>query len=515
MNNVVALATRSLHITLHITDPEVIHELERREDGSARDSFARHALRLGVLALQQANGALDADVIRREGDQLLASVNAVLQQRTSELSGSLAQTMLKYLDPTSGALPQRIDRLMQPNGELDALLAKHIDGDQSAIARTLARHIGEQSPLFKLLSPTQSDGLMAVLTDTIQKALDNQRDEVLKQFSLDRKDSALSRLLSEVSATNGKLRSDLAADVGKVVKELSLDAEGSAMQRLSSLLTKTNRAVESSLTLDDDASPLARLKREILGVLAQHKDATTQFQAEVRSTLDAFKVRREEAARSTQHGVTFEARVAEVLDQEAARAGDVGEHVGAVPGRLQRKFGDYVLELGPESASPGARVVFEAKARKRYTLKHALEELAEARKNRESEIGVCVFDRESAPENMASLHRIGCDVLVVWDAEDATSDVYLRAAYGLARALAHRERAVEAKAEEELAALDGLVEAFEAHVVTLASVEKSARSVRKHGESILASVESMRSALDRDVAALRTRVESVRGACAT
>src|SRR5262245_443985 len=93
-------------ITLHVTDPEVIHELERREDGLARDTFAKHALRLGVLALQQANGALDANVIRREGDQLLASVNTALQQRSSELSSTLAQTMLKYLDPTTGALPQ-------------------------------------------------------------------------------------------------------------------------------------------------------------------------------------------------------------------------------------------------------------------------------------------------------------------------------------------------------------------------------------------------------------------------
>jgi hypothetical protein len=437
MHNVVALPTRSLQITLSVSDPEVLHELERRDDGPARDAFATQALRLGVLALRQASGSLDADVIRREGDQLLAAVGDALHRRTSELSNTVTKTMLQYLDPASGTLPQRIERLTKPNGELETMLAKHIKGDQSTIAQTLAKHIGEQSPIFKLLSPKQSDGLLAALADTLKKALDDQRGEVLKQFSLDRKESALSRLLAEVMTSNGKLRSELAEDVGKMVNEFSLDNEegalsrlvarveqaqatiadefsldheGSALQRLSSMLEKTSEAVETSLTLDDEASPLARLRREILDVLAQHKTANVSFQTEVRSTLETFKTRREEAARSTLHGNTFEEQVGEQLEREATRVGDIVEHVGLAQGRLQRKLGDYVVELGPESASPGARIVFEAKARKRYTIKNALTELGDARKNREAQVGVFVFDRMSAPENMEPLHRVGCDV---------------------------------------------------------------------------------------------------------
>jgi hypothetical protein len=280
MNNVVALPTRSLQITLNIADPEVLHELERHDDGSAREAFAGQALRLGVLAIRQANGSLDADVIRREGDQLLAQVNTVLQQRTFEVTNALAKTVHQYLDPASGALPQRIEQLTKPNGDLETMLARHLNGDQSTMAQTLAKHIGEQSPIFKLLSPTQSDGLLVALADTLKKALEGQRDEVLKQFSLDRKESALSRLLVEVTASNGKLRKDLAEDVGKVVnefsldnedgalcrlvarveraqetiaEEFSLDHEGSALQRLASILEETNQAVATSLTLDDEA----------------------------------------------------------------------------------------------------------------------------------------------------------------------------------------------------------------------------------------------------------------------
>src|ERR1019366_4643714 len=232
VNNVISLPNRALKITLTVSDPEVIHELEKRDDGASREAFATQALRLGILALRQASGSLDADVIRREGAQLLSSVGAVLQDRTSDLSGALAKTMFQYLDPASGALPRRIEQLTKPNGDLETMLAKHLCGDQSRIAQTLAKHIGEQSPLFKLLSPKQSDGLLATLADTLKTALDGQRDEVLKQFSLDNKESALSRLLAEVTTSNGKLRGELAEDVGKVVNEFSLDNEDGALSRL-------------------------------------------------------------------------------------------------------------------------------------------------------------------------------------------------------------------------------------------------------------------------------------------
>jgi hypothetical protein len=511
VNNVISLPNRALKISLTISDPEVMNELEKRDDGAAREAFATQALRLGVLALRQASGSLDADVIRREGDQLLSSVGAVLKERTSDLTGVLAKTMVQYLDPASGVLPQRIEQLTKPNGDLEVLLAKHLCGDQSVMAQTLAEHIGEQSPIFKLLSPKQSDGLLATLADTLKRALDGQRHEVLEQFSLDRKESALSRLVAEVTTSNGKLRGELSDDVGKLVNEFSLDHEGSALQRLSSILAKTNDAVQTSLTLDDEASPLARLKREILDVLGQHNVANVSFQTEVRSTLETFKTRREEAARTTLHGNTFEDRVGELLECQAKRIGDVCEHVGATPGRLQRKLGDYVLELGPESAAPGARIVYEAKAKKHYTMKSALAEIADARKNRDAQIGVFVFDRASAPDDIEALRRIGSDLFVVWDADDATTDTIFEAAFLVARTLAHRACEADSRSEADFRALDELMDGIARHAASLEVIEKAARSVKKNGDLILSGSEAMREALDRQVAALRAHIAAVRG----
>jgi hypothetical protein len=160
-----------LHLELLVSDPEVAHELAQRREGRERDDFASSALRLGVLALRQASGALDAQTLQREGDRLLASVRELLVDRTGHVTDGVTQLMTTYFDPKSGSLPQRLERLTKRDGELETLLAKHLDGERSVLAQTLALHVGTQSPLFKMLSPEQSDGLVATLARTIDRAL--------------------------------------------------------------------------------------------------------------------------------------------------------------------------------------------------------------------------------------------------------------------------------------------------------------------------------------------------------
>jgi hypothetical protein len=55
-----------IRLELVVTDAEVTRELSLRPEGRDRDEYARQALRLGVLALRQAAGALDAQTITRE-----------------------------------------------------------------------------------------------------------------------------------------------------------------------------------------------------------------------------------------------------------------------------------------------------------------------------------------------------------------------------------------------------------------------------------------------------------------
>jgi hypothetical protein len=131
-----------IHLELYVTDPEVAHELVQRHEGRERDEFASGALRLGVIALRQASGALDAQTIHREGERLLGSVRELLVERTGQVTDGVTQLLGNYFDPKSGSLPQRLERLTKRDGELETMLAKHLDGERSVLAQTLAQHVG-------------------------------------------------------------------------------------------------------------------------------------------------------------------------------------------------------------------------------------------------------------------------------------------------------------------------------------------------------------------------------------
>jgi len=520
----------AVRLALCITDPEVVHELRAHEEGPERDAFAKRALRIGVVALRHASGALDAQSIQRESERMLGAVREALSAHTSQTASSIARLLGAYLDPATGSLPQRLEQLTKRDGEIELLLAKHLDGDRSTIAQTLARQVGQESALFKLLSPTQADGLVTTLSRAIDGALRMQREEVLREFSRDRPESALSRLIADVSAANGALRGELAGDIAAVtgalsleneqaplarfvarveraqrsiLEQFSLDCEGSAIRRLASTLDETRATMKKSLTLDDPASPLSLLRNELMNAVGAFADSNTRFQSDVRATLDTFRVRREEAARSSLHGHQFEYAAGELLQLEAQHGGDRCERLSGTPGSEGRKTGDFVVTLSPDSAAPGARIVVECKAEKGYTEAEALDELAVARKNREAQFGVFVVARESAKEGFATFRRVGPDVLVIWDADDPGTDVYVKAAMSVARALVVEQHRASDRSEADLREVEQSIRAIERLVTTVDSIAHDARNIVKKGTKIGKAAEGVKERLVGEVERLR------------
>src|SRR5205823_2464774 len=66
-----SLQAESCRLDLTIDDPLLVQELITHPQGDDRDAFALTALRIGVLAIKQAQGRLDSDVVRNEGERLL------------------------------------------------------------------------------------------------------------------------------------------------------------------------------------------------------------------------------------------------------------------------------------------------------------------------------------------------------------------------------------------------------------------------------------------------------------
>ncbi len=106
--------------------------------------------------------------------------------------------------------------------------------------------------------------------------------------------------------------------------------------------------------------------------------------------------RREEADRSTRHGLAFEEAVCEWLARRVQQKGDHSERTSNFTGQIKNcKVGDFVLELGPDCAAAGAKVVVEAKEESGYTLADARKEIEKGRENREAQIGLFIFSRKT------------------------------------------------------------------------------------------------------------------------
>jgi hypothetical protein len=478
-----------LVLTLEVSDPEVLAELRRHTEESERERYALDALRVGILALRAASGQVDAASIREAGQSLLSEVREVLSARGAETAERVSSALTQYLDPQSGVLPQRLQALVREDGELERLLRTHVGADDSVLARSLALHLGEGSPIFKLLSPTDANGLRAQLTKMIEEALAEQRGHILREFSLDHKGSSLSRLFAE----------------------FSLDDEKSVLSRLSKMLATTSEQIGKNLTLDDDGSALSRLKRELLCTIDQLARGNVEFQSQVREALARIETRKQDEASSTRHGIAFEECLGALLADEAQRLGDLHEATGDTTGAIKQcKKGDHVIELGADSAAAGARVVWEAKEKQGYSLRAALEEIDEARRNRQAQVGVFVFSCKAVPEGLEALQRYGSDVVVVWDAEDALSDVGVRAAYSLARALAVRERRTDRESQAAIAEIERAARGIERQIGYIVEVRRWAETVKGHGEKIVERSAIMADQLRRDVERLDMQVASMR-----
>jgi hypothetical protein len=493
-----------LPLELLVDDRDVIRALFEYPEGDERNQYALEALKIGVLALRHVGGQISAD-------RIIKDVQQSLQQHMQLVHGRLGDTLAEYFHPESGRFNERVQRLIGADGELSHLIKGFIDGENSLIARTLVAHVGQDSAIMKLLDPKQSEGLLALLRQIVEAELTNQRNRLLVEFSLDNKEGALSRLVHELTSNHGDLSKALQNKIDEITKELSLNEENSALSRLVGKVSQAQLTITSEFSLDSETSCLSKLKRELMTVLEAHVKTNAEFQTEVKGALRELTARREEQARSTLHGGTFQSAVFDFLHSHSQQQGDVCDFTADRVGAIKNcKVGDVVIALGPDTAAPGAKIAVEAKEEKSCSIAAALSEIESARKNRLAQVGVFVFSSKTAPRDLRSLRRFGDDVLVVWDAEDTQTDCFLLAAVELARlmCLCHQRR-LDTEAGDfisiETAVLD-----IEKRAKNLDTIAKRAKTVQIAGGQILKRAQTDRKSLDKQVTLLRAKVSELR-----
>ncbi len=497
----------ALELHLSLVDRELIDELAAYPPGQAREAFATTALRIGILALRQAQGRVDADLIGRETQRMLSALQGQLSAHAAGMQEKLAGSLKEYFDPTSGRFHERVQQLIREDGELEQLLRRQIGGEDSELCKTLLAHFGQQSPLMKLLSPHESQGLLQALRQTLETQLTAQRDHVLREFSLDNKQGALARMVGELTANHGRLTESLEKKIGAVAEEFSLDKEDSALSRLVRNVEGAQRTITREFSLDDEHSALSRMKGELLLILEKQTQTNSTFQEEVKVALAKLTARREEAQRSTQHGVAFEDAVCGFLEFHAQQTGDVATRVGQTTGLVKnKKVGDCVVELGPDSAAAGARIVVEAKQHADYTLAKARAEIESGRKNRDAQVGLFVFSKRTAPQGLDDVVRLGDDVFVVWNPEDAASDLHLKIGLTLARALCIRVEKHHQSREADFEAIAKAILEIEKQSQALNEVTTSGETIKNGADIILNRVRITRKSLERQVEILQDRI---------
>ncbi|TWU30039.1 hypothetical protein [Bythopirellula polymerisocia] len=492
-----------LTLELTVSDPDTIRELAKYDEGEPRDEFALEALKIGVLTLRRASASIDSEFIKHETNRLLENLQKQFQSHAESSKQRIEDSLGKYFNPQDGHFTQRVKQLASADGEVGRMIRSLVDGNDSHLAKTMLTHIGETSPLMKHLSPDQSQGLLAVLHTKVESQLASQREKILKEFSLDNPEGALCRLVSEVTGKHGDFTRDMKGKIDEVVKEFSLNDENSSLSRLVKKVNTAQETITQEFSLDNDQSSLRKMQTHLETILGAHIKSAADFQEEVKVALGKLITKRETEARSTLHGGTFEDAVLEFVSRDGHPRGETVEGTGSCVGRIKNcKVGDVVVELGCDSAAAGAKIVIEAKEDASYTIAKSREEIEQARKNRDAQLGIFIFSQRTAPAHCDSFRRYGSDLLVVWDAEDPTTDANLKAALEVARALCIRARQATEK-KVDFTTIDKAILDIEKRVQNLDEIRKSTETIRNANEKIFDRVRIDGEALDKQLGILK------------
>ena len=510
--------TGAIELQLHISDPDLLAELSKRDEPE-RSEFAMSAMKIGVIAFRQAQGQVDAHQIQDAGESVIRDMSNALEKHQFTVMENIGGCIKEYFDPSNGLFTQRVRGLVGQNeetGELERIIRRQVEGDGSFLAKTLMAYVGNESPLMRVLDPESTSGLITTLRHSTESTLSVQQERILGEFSLDNSESALTRLVAELQKNHGDVGKALEERIAAVVGEFSLDKDDSALSRLMSRVEGAQRQISKQFSLDEEGSALARMQKELLEVLEKEHKTNTEFRIDVMKTLTEMTSRRQEAERGTRHGLEFEEAVFDFINERQTE-GDIATKTGNTTGRIRNnRKGDVVVKLGPERAAPGAQIVVEAKQDASYTVERALTEIGEARRNRDASIGVFVFSRRVAPKEILDpVARYGDDVVVVWDAEDPATDVFLEAALSIAKALCVRSKSANDQVGADIDTLDTAIREIERQANGLEEITKSATAIESHTGKILDRARIMRNGLDRQISVLDETVGALRDLIST
>ncbi len=508
-NGPMALASVSvdgdaLRIELHDPRPDAVAFFERLDE-SERPLYAAEAWTIGLRALRNAQAAAEESRLKDIGGSLVEALDAQLKAHVEAQQRQITSVLSRFFDAKDGEVVQRLGAFLADEGVLARLLDKYLAPKNSVLAHTLAQQVGESSPLFRKLSPTESEGLVKVLEGQLRVVMGAGHQELVRALDPLAEDGAVARFLRKLREELQGADQDRAKQLSAALAALDANDEASLLSRLVRETNQARQEVLAAVNPDRPGSPLEVLKSSLTKLLKEQgaeqaslaklqQERQVAFEKEIRETLARLETRRASEEKSPRGGMDFEDAVVAFLVAATEGAPCVLEATGSTAGTGRCKKGDAVLTFGGESAFAGAAVVFEAKRDASFTVQRALDALDAARKNRGAGVGVFVMARSHAGDAFPRFARHGNNVLVTWDDQDPSTDPCLHAAVLLGMALVSRSRA--SGDAGDIAALKDIETRIEGELSRLERMERNNDAIRKNSDGIGDEVRKAKRALD-------------------
>lgn len=217
-----------------LLDP-VLAAFVAERDEAERPALVERALRIGLLALQDAGVTVNVDVVRNEFGRMLqqteranekaaAALEETLRLNFADRDGRLPRTLEQFLGDR-GALRTFVDELFDETrrdsaiGRMRQLLGTYFDGDASRLA-TLLDPTRLGSPLHQFRKEV-SEGFTAILAriEALQAASEARADERARGTAKGTDfEDLLERLLGELARGAGDLLDRTATETGDTLR---------------------------------------------------------------------------------------------------------------------------------------------------------------------------------------------------------------------------------------------------------------------------------------------------------
>lgn len=489
----VSITQSAVEIAIRDARPEALTSLAGMTP-SQQGQLAHEAWLIGYRAVTNAHRLAEEARLNDIGKTLLEDIDGQLRTHTERQAERMQDAFATYFDPESGQLGERLRQFVGDGGTLPALLERHLGPQNSVLVETLVKHVGEHSPLFKKLSPTDSEGLLQLMSERLRLAFESQNGALQMALDPQCEGGAISRFVAGLRNELKRAEDDQAAQLKIALAALDTTKEDSLLNQLRRDAQHAREQLLQAINPNIPGSPLGviqtslterleRFAKSQQDQLEELKKSASEHQRDVREAVQRIELRKQEELHGTRGGRLFEDAVLDFIQRAVGGHGYVVENTGSSVGlRPACKIGDAVIEFPAGHAFSGARIVAEAKCDKSYSVSSALAELDQARANRGACVGIFVMAKSRAGAGFPTFARYGQDVLIVWDDENAASDPYLEAALMVGLALAIRHRTVAS--DGDLQALQKIEQRIAREVERLLDIRGAAEKIRKQVEVI-------------------------------